>query len=49
VPAALRRHHHIHTGDRLLLAATPETDRFVLYPLTTVHQALTHHDCGELR
>ena len=44
LPTALRRYHHIHTGDRLLLAATPEDDVLAIYPLATVHHALTGGD-----
>jgi hypothetical protein len=46
IPAALRRHHHIHTSDQLLLAATPDADVLAIYPLTTVHRALTDHHIG---
>jgi bifunctional DNA-binding transcriptional regulator/antitoxin component of YhaV-PrlF toxin-antitoxin module len=46
IPAALRRRHHIHTGDRLLLAATPEDDLLAIYPLATVQGALAGQQAG---
>jgi hypothetical protein len=40
IPAAVRHHLRIATGDRLLLAATPDDDQLTIYPLATVHHAL---------
>ncbi|HEX5407758.1 MAG TPA: AbrB/MazE/SpoVT family DNA-binding domain-containing protein [Pseudonocardiaceae bacterium] len=44
IPALLRRRHHIHTGDRVLLAADPGSDQLTIYPLATLHHALTGGD-----
>jgi AbrB family looped-hinge helix DNA binding protein len=45
IPAALRRRCGLHTGDRVLLAATPRDDTLAVYPLSVVDHAIRaqHH------
>lgn len=43
IPARLRHRSGLRTGDRVVLAAYPQLDRLVIYPLVTVHEALARH------
>lgn len=40
IPATLRRRCGIATGDRVLLAATPDEDTLQVYPMAAVHEAI---------
>lgn len=41
LPAAARQRLGIEPGQRVLLAATATTDHLTIYPLATLHHALT--------
>ncbi|ONI79610.1 hypothetical protein ALI144C_22770 [Actinosynnema sp. ALI-1.44] len=47
IPAVLRTRCGLSTGDRVLLAATPDEDLLTVYPLGTVHQAIRSSASGE--
>ncbi len=43
IPAAARRRHAIRTGDYVLLAAAPEYDTLIVYPLSALNDMIAHY------
>ncbi len=43
IPAAARRRHAIRTGDYVLLAAAPEFDTLIVYPLSALNDMIAHY------
>jgi hypothetical protein len=47
IPSVLRTRCGLRTGDRVLLAATPDEDMLTVYPLSTLHQAIHNSRAAE--